>query len=272
MASQERILGAPCRILACALEKGIQHCLKDCDDFPCDLFREGAYPFGEGYLRMQERRRNEIAGHAVGRVRGRVTVPAEYWETLADRDMDEVCGLALVSKMPPKGWIVPFLNRHILVDQQTRCIFLEKGGSREFVDNPLLELLCLVYLINAGPETITGDRVGAQDLKTGHFFKGPHEIDVNPLLSRYGNDPDGFRIAAEALGGASLHMGDLAYRFLPFPKVPVYYVMWFGDREFPANLSVLFDRSIECHLRADAILGLADLVSGFLCSGAGGIT
>ena len=76
--------------------------------------------------------------------------------------------------MPPKGWIIPFLNENILVDRQTRCIFQEQDGSWEFVDDPTLELLCLVYLLNAGPTALSGDRVGALDLKTAHYFKGPH--------------------------------------------------------------------------------------------------
>jgi hypothetical protein len=36
------------------------------------------------------------------------------------------------------------------------------------------------------------------------------------------------------------------------------------DDEFPAALSVLFDESVEAHLKADAIWGLATLVSDAL--------
>ena len=268
MAVQEELLGAACPILACASKKGVQHCMKDCNDFPCGRLKDGPYPFSHGYLEMQERRWNRKREAQEGWVRGKVTVPSEYWQALVRRDMREVSSLALVSEMPPKGWIIPFLNGSILVDRQTRCIFQEQSGSWEFVDNPALELLCLVYLLNAGPATLSGDRVGVLDLKTAHYFKGPHEINVAPLLSSYGNDPEGFRTAADALGGASIAMGDAAYRFLPFPKVPLYYVLWLGDREFSANFSILFDRSIEDHLNADAILGLVDLVSHLLCHGA----
>ncbi|MCG6878401.1 MAG: DUF3795 domain-containing protein, partial [Deltaproteobacteria bacterium] len=59
IAVQERVLGAPCPILACAFKKGVQHCMKDCDDFPCTQFTDGPYPFSRGYLEMQERRWNQ---------------------------------------------------------------------------------------------------------------------------------------------------------------------------------------------------------------------
>ncbi len=267
MVVQERVLGAPCPILACAHRKGVSHCMKDCEDFPCNRLKDGGYPFSPGYLQMQERRWQERHGTEKAWVRGKVRVPSEYWQTLVTRDSREVSSLAMVSEMPPKGWVVPFLHRNILVDRQTRCIFKEKDGSWEFVDNPMLELLCLVYLLNVGRATLCGERVGAADLKTGHFFKGPHKIDVEPLLSRFGKDAGAFRTAAEALDGVGISMGDMAYRFLPFPKVPLYYVLWLGDREFSPNFSILFDRSIESHLKADAILGLVDLVSDLLCHG-----
>jgi len=41
----------------------------------------------------------------------------------------------------------------------------------------------------------------------------------------------------------------------------LYYLLWEGDEEFEPRISVLFDRSIESHLSADAIWGLVALVS-----------
>ena len=59
IAAQEKILGAPCPILACAFNHGVDYCPRDCDRFPCDQFEAGPYPFSQAYLNMQERRRKE---------------------------------------------------------------------------------------------------------------------------------------------------------------------------------------------------------------------
>ena len=59
IAAQVRIFGIPCLILECARGKGVEYCPRDCEDFPCELFRVGPYPFSEGFLNMQERRRKE---------------------------------------------------------------------------------------------------------------------------------------------------------------------------------------------------------------------
>jgi hypothetical protein len=124
----------------------------------------------------------------------------------------------------------------------------------------------LVYLLSAKPEGICHEIVSAKDLKDAHFFQGPHELRTDHLLKRYGTDAAGFRQAAESLGGKLMDMADAAYQLKPLPKIPLYYLLWEGDEEFAPRFSVLFDRSIEQHLSADAIWGLVNLVSGILMS------
>ena len=266
IAAQQKILGAPCTILACATRNHVRYCPVDCDKFPCDEFRSGPYPYSHGYLNMQERRRGEAPQSGTGSGEA-VKVPARHWEDLEQRDIEELCRNALVKNSPPMGVLVPFLKEYILVDRQNRCVCRQGHGQWESIDNPLLELLCLVYLLNAGPGPISQEMVSVQDLKSAHFFKGPHELKVGPLLERYGNDIDGFKRAAERLSGEALDLADAAYRLLPFPKVPLYYLFWKGDQEFRPNLSILFEKSVEHHLAPDAIWGLVSLVSGILLTG-----
>ena len=196
-----------------------------------------------------------------------VKVPINYWEDLERRDVASLCDKALARNYPPKGLLLPSLGDNILVNKQKRCICRLSGGHWKHVDHPLLELFCLVYLLNVGPEPLTQDLVSVQELKCFHFFRGSHELKVRPLLERYGNDLDGFKKAAERLGSEELDLADAAYKVLAFPKVPLYYLLWMGDQEFKSRLSILFDRSIEHHLSADAIWGLVNLVSDALLIG-----
>jgi hypothetical protein len=57
LAAQLRLMGGVCPILNCAMERKVEYCLRDCDRFPCNHFKSGPYPFSEGYLQMQNRRR-----------------------------------------------------------------------------------------------------------------------------------------------------------------------------------------------------------------------
>lgn len=266
IAAQQRILSAPCPILACASDNRVDYCPRDCDRFPCDEFRAGPYPFSQAYLNMQERRRRDFppAKTPPGDI---VKVPTKYWEDLKRRDVASLCENALAGNYPPRGLLLPFLREYVLVDTQKHCLRGLSGGHWERIDHPLVELLCLVYLLNVGPEPLSQEMVGVQELKSAHFFRGPHELKVRPLLERYGNDLDGFKRAAERLGSEVLNLADAAYKVSAFPKVPIYYLFWKGDQEFKSRLSILFDRSIEHHLAADAIWGLVNLVSDALLMG-----
>lgn len=267
---QERLLGAPCPILACATEKNVKYCPRDCDKFPCDVFKAGPYPFGQGYLDMQERRRTQAPSSKTPSGEA-VKVPAEYWEDLESSDIGLLCENAGAINHPHTGLLLPFLKEYLLIDMQKRSLFRQGHAQWEGIDNPLLELVCLVYLLNASPETLAQEMISVQELKSAHFFRGPHELKIRPLLIRYGEDLEGFKKAAERVGGEVLNLADVAYKFLAFPKVPLHYLFWKGDEEFQPTLSILFDRSVENHLAADAIWGLVNLVSDILFRGDSGV-
>jgi hypothetical protein len=265
METQLRVLGSPCPILACALETRIAYCPRDCDVFPCDKFTAGPYPYSKGFLSMQERRRtqNPQPKTPSGDI---IKVPGQYWEDLRMRDLEQLCEFASARNYPPTGLLLPFLKEYLLVDTENRCLCRQSHGQWERMENPLLELVCLVYLLNVGPQPLSHELVSVKELKSGHFFTGPHELRIQPLLHFYGNDLERFKEAAEGARGEVLDLADAAYMFQAFPKVPLYYLLWQGDEEFQPRLSILFDRSIEHHLAADAIWGLVNLVSDVLLS------
>jgi hypothetical protein len=193
-----------------------------------------------------------------------IKVPPKYWDDLKKEDMKRVCESSLAIFHDSGRLRILFLDKDILVDIENRCLLRIYPDRSEKIDNPLLELVVLVYLLNATPDLIRREMISVSDLKDAHFFQGPHTLKTGPVLKRFGRDIGGFKKAAESLGGEFLDLADAAYKFSPLPKIPLYYLFWEGDHEFEANLSVLFDRSIERHLSADAIWGLVNLVSNAL--------
>jgi len=135
-------------------------------------------------------------------------------------------------------------------------------------EDPLLELVTVLYLINVSRlYPLDKDIVGVKDLKEAHFFQGPHALKTEPLIRRYATDLKGFNQVAENLEGEPRDMADTAYRLLPFPRVPLYYLLWQGDEEFEPRVTILLDRSIENVLAADAIWALINRVSTALLEG-----
>jgi hypothetical protein len=212
---------------------------------------------------MQEGKRKETS-EKKDPMGEKIIVPPQYWEDLKKEDLYSLCKQLHVVACPPDNFILSSLGREILVDRSEACLKSRKFGSWEKIDYPLLELLVLVYFLKAGPDSIKNEMIGVQELKDSHFFQGPHEFRLEPLLARYGFDPKGFKDAAEFLGGQPINLADISYRIPALPKVPLYYLFWEGDEEFEPRISVLFDRSVEKHLSADAIWGLVNLVSAAL--------
>ncbi len=268
--TQKRILGNTCPILDCAVLNQIDYCMRDCELFPCNNFELG-YPFSEGFLRMQSRRLAQIPP-ARSHINTPVEVPQTYWELIQDKSIPAICNCTLTEPFPDNsgatGVIFRFLNEDILVDFQSRMLKRRNGMDWEQSQDPLLELVSLVYFGSAKSLLpLSQDIVSPNDLKEGHFFQGPHELKTAPLLERYGHDPEAFSRAALALGGTSVDMADRSYMLLPFPRIPLYYLFWEGDQEFAPDITILMDRSIEAYLAADAIWGLVNRVSQALLQG-----
>ncbi len=157
-----------------------------------------------------------------------------------------------------------FLDTEIRIHPSQRQCFLKEAGDWRPVDHPLLELLTLAYLLQVKPGWLANDMIAVQELKDAQFFQGPHELKTDMVLEQFGYDIEGFSNAANKLGGVRVQMADIACKLRPFPKIPLYFLMWRGDDEFKPRLTILFDRSIDQHLSADAIWGLVNLVCELL--------
>jgi hypothetical protein len=267
LAAQHKLFGSTCAILACARMNQIEYCLRDCWQFPCDNFTQGPYPFSRGYLQMQQRRREQNPP-AFAPDKSPVDVPPHFWDDLQKKDLNTLCNLTLFRRVSAHQMVFHFLNEDVLVDFDARCLKRDKGQGLKSTQDPLLELVTVVYLNRVNMLHPLGKEiVGVKDLKEAHFFQGPHALLVDPLIKRYGRDLEDFKNTAEFLEGRPVDMADAAYQLLPFPRVPVYYLFWQGDDEFDPRISVLFDRSIEEVFSADVIWGLVSRVSTALLQG-----
>ena len=193
---------------------------------------------------------------------------AVQWQDLARRPLEDLANLTLFHPLPGGRLQFRFLNEDIQVDIPNQRLLHIEDGNGTLIEDPLLELVTVTYL-NRVDAVMPLDRdiVGLQDLKESHFFAGPHELHTAGVLERYGNAPEAFRRAIVSLEGQPVDMADAAGRLLPFPRIPLYFLLWFADEEFPARLRVLFDRSIERVLPADAIWALVNRVARALVDG-----
>ena len=262
LAAQHRILGQPCPVLACARLNHIDHCMRDCPQFPCETFEANRYPFSKGYLEMQKRRQKEFP-KAYADDGSHLILAKEYWRAAECRDAMTISNLTLFDPIDAGRYRFRFLDTEMEIDLKHRCLKRLDGEKEpQTVDDPLLTMVTVLYLKNVQQLFPIGqDIVGSKELKEGHFFSGPHEFRIAPLIQRFGENRAGFIKACEKLGGQRMDMADAAYRLHPFPRLALYFLLWTGDDEFKPRIQILFDRPIETILAADAIWALVNRVA-----------
>ena len=128
-----------------------------------------------------------------------------------------------------------------------------KGGAGEEVSYNDCTLI-LQYLAYASGLPPRGRWLSFLELPEGILHYAPFQIDaLNPLARTFGADPDDFFAATAQFKGTPMQMGDAAAVLPVLPKIPLAFVIWLGDDEFPAKANVLFDAVSPTHLSTAAL-------------------
>ena len=86
------------------------------------------------------------------------------------------------------------------------------------------------------------------------------------MIKRFGKSAKSFQEAGKRLGGEPAEVGDASFNLQAFPRVPLQYVLWEGDEEFPASAQLLFDSSVDHYLPLEDIVVLGQVTTGRLIS------
>lgn len=124
------------------------------------------------------------------------------------------------------------------------------------------KILILHYLNTASGRTLSGEQAPYEDIPGCRAYLPVFERRaVKPLFNAFGYNRDLFTQAGEALGGTREEFGDASFTLHPFPRVPVTYILWEGDSEFPPSLKVLFDKTVPDYLPLEDITVVAKLAA-----------
>lgn len=185
-----------------------------------------------------------------------------HWEDLSSQSVEKVCGQPGV-KLAPDGrsYDVKFLNSCYRIDPVKREISeLEPCPGALLLEE--FQILLIRYLVTEYGGPVTGKEISEKDLQGGvTFFQGPHALHVEPIIRLYEDSPEEFEKRGLELGAVTSIYGDKSMKYFPFPEIPVTYVLWIRDNEFPASVTIMFDKSIEKWLSLDMIFLLVLIVT-----------
>ena len=180
-----------------------------------------------------------------------------YWDRLSQLHPTDVCNRTEAIYHPGReGFVLPVYNRRYLIVPKAKKIWRVEANDRTAEEDlsQFFYLMVFAYLIEARDIKPSHTWVSEKDLRGGEtFFRGLHRLDMTALENLYGKDPDAFLKAGRRWGGSEILYGDKGFALEVFPKVPMAYVLWKGDEEFPARIGVLFDSTIQDHFALDVI-------------------
>ena len=180
-------------------------------------------------------------------------------QSLKEMDIADICQRSKASYSRKEGFFLSYLNYTLRIDPQNFAVF--STDPKKSID-PALEVLILHYLRDAQTIRSTGKWVSYRELPSGGFYYPVFRARAEtPLIKRLGSRPELFKKAASSLGGKSIQYGDLAFKIITFPRLPLVYILWTEDEEFPANTLILFDSSAENHIHIEDLAYLGEIVT-----------
>lgn len=167
---------------------------------------------------------------------------------------------ALTYRREAGEFTVPFLGCQYLVRYPGGEV-KKTGGDGELPKE--VQIILLHYLTKASPARVEVRFISFRELPSGFIYTGPFTNRVvRPLVSIFGQKPELLVRAGEMLGGKRVRLGDAAVSVPVLPKIPITFVLWLGDEEFPPSGNVLFDAFAPYHLATEDYAFLPGLVLG----------
>ncbi len=150
-----------------------------------------------------------------------------------------------------------FLGQPYTVSWPDLQVFKPDGQVCSNLDQAFL----LQYLLIADGAPLADSWVSLGGLPNGSFYEQAYQgYSGNVLARAFRGRPADLKRAAELLGGEPLTLGDLAFRYLALPRIPLALVYWSGGDEFPDSAQVLFDRSASHYHHLEMLAHLGSLL------------
>ncbi len=187
---------------------------------------------------------------------------------LAQSEPRTVClNSAVIFNREEDSYILPYLNRRYYVHHHTGKVQPFSGGGNGdgagagAAVSLHLRILFLHYLSGARGTPLQNKWITFKELPGGQIYTGPYQNrTLRPLLQNFGAQPEKFVALAEDLGGQRAAFGDQAVTLYPFPRLPLTFVFWAGDDEFPPTANILYDASAADYLPTEDHVLLPSLI------------
>ncbi len=154
---------------------------------------------------------------------------------------------------------LPLLGRTFAIRHPEYAIRPLDGGAEPPKN---VQTFLLRYLLEGKKEPWLGTWKTFREMPWGELYIQPY---TGRVLTRaaytFGNRLDGFRAAAQKLGGEPVNHGDAGFRFRFLPGYDMQILLWEGDAEFPPSAQVLYSDNFSAFAAEDRVVAGDILIS-----------
>lgn len=183
------------------------------------------------------------------------------WALVAEKEPSVICKQAGVQyDFAANSFSMLCFGQEIIVGASNHTITSHSPLGQKLLHglDHFFDLAVLWYLGKAKNILPSGQMISPASLSGGEIFqRGTHVLPLDQIAVKYGSDYDRFHEKCLELGGQQMQYGDASMRLFPFPRVPVTFILWEADEEFPARADMFFDATCEQHLPMDVIWSTA---------------
>jgi hypothetical protein len=179
----------------------------------------------------------------------------QFWEELAGMDITDIT-LRSGAGVVGEHLHLPVIGEPVVINRRNKTII--KAVDNAPVAREII-FVTLKYLLGARDLPLADKWVNPVEFVGGELYFRSHSFKTGPLEEKFACDPEGFITAGRNWGGSPQKMGDAAFTLSALPRLPITFVLWCADDEFPASVKILFDASAEKHVPLGVLAGFVNL-------------
>jgi len=183
-------------------------------------------------------------------------------ELLSTPDLAEKCAKSssiFVDEGDKKHIQLEYLSHDYIIE-------LPEVNIRRTIGDEAVELrdkiLILHYLNRAAGTEPSENLIAFKEIsEVASYYPTFRKRAIQPLIDRFGKNPEKLISAALEIGGIRSDLGDASVSIETFVRVPITLVIWGGDDEFPPDANILFDANIKDYLSLEDIIILCQTIA-----------
>ena len=178
-------------------------------------------------------------------------------DTIKCADFDRLCALLPELRRSGGTLTIVHFGRAFDLACATGVITASDGGEATLYER--LNIYTLLGYCREGA-SLTGEWVPFRSVPgAGPFAPAFEKTVLLPFADTFSSHVELLRQAALSLGGTPLPHSDAGFRIPAFACIPMEFLFWDGDEEFPAQANILFDRGVTGFIHVESTVSLASV-------------